>query len=207
MVELLAKEMTCVSSIAKEMLVACVFGCASTLPDSLKDVVVADKSMKAVSEEVFMQLYKLVDLVGSLSSVVAVEVESMMELVVESKAPLEPVQLRPLQVLFSYHHRLLPELSSFLSFFLLSSTRALIACHSCFFKTLFPPPFFYAFSFFTAYCPSEDWRHACSSSFCLALSLLYFFGSWKQSSMLLVPYDTLLAEVLCPSPVSIDEIS
>lgn len=93
MVELLVKEMDskskmdCVSSIAKEMLDACGDGSASTLPDSLKDVVAADNSIKAVSDGVFMQLYKLLDLVGSLTSVVAVvqedavDAESLKELV------------------------------------------------------------------------------------------------------------------------------
>lgn len=87
MSQLLIKEMDRVSSIAKQMLSACGEGSSSTLPDSLKDLVASDKSMQAVSEEVFMQLYKLLDLVGSLTSVVAVlqedsvDAESLKELV------------------------------------------------------------------------------------------------------------------------------
>ncbi|GFH50479.1 predicted protein [Chaetoceros tenuissimus] len=87
MAQLLVKEMDRVSSITKQMLAACAEGSSSTLPDGLKDLVASDKSMKAVSDEIFMQLYKLLDLVGSLSSVVAVlqedsaDAESLKELV------------------------------------------------------------------------------------------------------------------------------
>ena len=68
------------------MLEGCATESSSTCPDSLKELV-TDTSIKAVSNEVFMQLYKLLDLVGSLSSVLVVvqkdsmEVESLKELI------------------------------------------------------------------------------------------------------------------------------
>lgn len=83
MVDLLTNELNRVSSVVKEMLEGCATESASSCPESLKELA-TDPSLKAVSEEVFMQLYKLLDLVGSLSSILGV--------IQEDSAGVEPLK-------------------------------------------------------------------------------------------------------------------